>query len=129
MLINSHFAKLADKSNFVILSDGTKESAIGVKWNPYSKFPEISEDVLLYLILMGSKNAAPFKAGNARNVHDGKVPYVHLLYLIMQHPNFKQSQLDLSNSAQSSTDGNLLESILTTCICAASHSNGIAGTP
>jgi hypothetical protein len=121
-LIHSHFAQLKSlKKNFVVWCDGYIKGTFMI-WTPCSAFPKVQDDVLLYLLLMGGKDFSAFYSR-----HKEQVPYAHFLMSVKDDPVFRSDVLDYSNAVQKSNDGLFLESLLCSTICAASHSNGLAG--
>ena len=70
-LIHSHFAQLGvPKKNFVLMTDGHIQDHDD-PWKPSSAFPNVQNDLLLYLLLMGGKYYHAFQ-------RDGQqVPYSH----------------------------------------------------
>ncbi|KAI8895400.1 hypothetical protein BC833DRAFT_567521 [Globomyces pollinis-pini] len=88
-------------------------------WIPRSSFPKVEDDVLLYLLLMGGRHHPAFRL-------DGQpVPYSHFLMKVLTDD--RSHILDFSSAARKSTDGMFLESLLSSTVCLASHSNGIGG--
>ena len=124
-LINSHFAKLKDdkgSNNFILMSDGRIRRRDDV-WVPSSRFPVITSDALLYLLLMGGKYHFAFQK-------DGEqVPYSWFLMNIQNDRYQKKVKINYDNAIQKSNDGMFLESLLCSSICIASHSNGLIGIP
>ena len=122
-LIHSHFAQLNGVGkNLTLLTNSFAEKS-GTKWNPSSIFPEIEEDILLYLILMGGLNFSAF------NEASKPVPYAYFLIKARNDLNHRSHVLDFSNSNQTSNDGMFLESLLCATVCLASHTNGFQGVP
>ena len=122
-LIHSHFAQLNGVGkNLTLLTNSFAEKS-GTKWNPSSIFPEIEEDILLYLILMGGLNFSAF------NEASKPVPYAYFLMKARNDLNHRSHVLDFSNSNQTSNDGMFLESLLCATVCLASHTNGFQGVP
>ncbi|OAJ38584.1 hypothetical protein BDEG_22492 [Batrachochytrium dendrobatidis JEL423] len=120
-LIHSHFAQLDGKKNFILMNDGCIQDH-SASWEPSSVFPELKNDILLYLLLMGGKGFSACYAG------DGKqVPYAHFLMKAKSNPDYRSHILYFSNAAQDSNDGMFLESLLCSTVCLASHSNGVKG--
>jgi hypothetical protein len=139
-MIHSHFAQLRGVRELILMNDGcllddgcldNGESLYGdlcvdedkdLPWIPRSVFPPIDQDFLLYLLLMGGKGYPAFKLRNQA------VPYAYYLMNVTAKVDYLQNVLDLSNSSQKSNDGNFLESLLSTNVCAASHCQGVKGT-
>ncbi|KAL5040653.1 hypothetical protein RTP6_7852 [Batrachochytrium dendrobatidis] len=120
-LIHSHFAQLDGKKTFILMNDGCIQDH-SASWEPSSVFPELKNDILLYLLLMGGKGFSACYAG------DGKqVPYAHFLMKAKSNPDYRSHILYFSNAAQDSNDGMFLESLLCSTVCLASHSNGVKG--
>lgn len=122
-LINSHFAqlKLQDGSKiFTLMNDGSI-STRDVDWEPSSYFPVVSNDVLLYLLLMGGNDYFAFQENFSR------VPYSWFLMKVQNDGLKRRTNFDHGNASQPINDGMFLESLLSTCVCLASHSNGIKG--
>ena len=91
------------------------------EWKPCSAFPEVQNDILLYLLLMGGKHHPAFR------LKSQEVPYSHFLMQVTDNADCRSHILDLKNAVQKSNDGMFLESLLCSTICLASHSNGVAG--
>jgi hypothetical protein len=121
-LIHSHFAQLNCRTkNFVLMNNGCMSGSVDKIWTPTSIFPNIEDDVLLYLLLMGGKDFAAFRM-------DGQqVPYAHFLLEVKGDPDCRSYILDQSNAVHSSNNGMFLESLLCATVCVSSHANGIMG--
>jgi hypothetical protein len=121
-LIHSHFAQLdGEEKNFILMNSGCVNTVFGM-WKPCSAFPKIQEDVLLYLLLMGGKDFSAFYSEDNK-----KVSYAYFYMSVKDNPECRDNILDFSNAVQRSNDGMFLESLLSSTICAASHSNGLQG--
>ncbi|KAJ8329323.1 hypothetical protein O5D80_002539 [Batrachochytrium dendrobatidis] len=120
-LIHSHFAQLDGEKNFILMNNGCIQEQ-PASWRPSSVFPELKNDILLYLLLMGGKGFSACYAG------DGKqVPYAYFLMKAKSNPDYRSHILYFSNAVQDSNDGMFLESLLCSTVCLASHSNGVKG--
>jgi hypothetical protein len=119
-LIHSHFAQLSGEKKLILKNDGCLSGQDQI-WQPCSEFPLVSNDVLLYLLLMGGQNFPAFR------INGRLVPYVYFLLHITSTVDHRRHMLDLSNGVQKSNDGNFLESLLCTTVCLSSHCNGIEG--
>ena len=120
-LIHSHFAQLVgNQKNIILLNSGSIQGQ-DIKWNPSSVFPKISDDILLYLILMGGKDFSAFYGTT------NPVPYSKFFLEIKKNQHFRSQILDLSNAVEKINDGMFLETLLCSTISLASHSNGIKG--
>lgn len=99
---------------------------MSVKWSPISVLPDVDQDVLLYLCLMGDAEFVPFQ-----RVSDCKaIENVTLMQAIEDmrgSVRSKQLQLLFDNTAQVVNDGQLLEAAQILAIVLASRCNGIAG--
>ena len=119
-LIHSHYAQLLGPKNFVLMNDGSVEGSDTI-WEPCSIFPEIKDDVLLYLIFMGGNNYPAFR------LNGNQVPYAYFLLNINHGVDCRSNILDFANAVQKSNDGMFLESLLCSTVCLSSHSNGVQG--
>jgi hypothetical protein len=118
-LVHSHFAVLRENSTFTILANGSLSGEIGI-WNPSTVFPNISNDCLLYLTLMGTEKVHPFSSSTWN-----PSPFLHIYKMVTESSHYRHSHIDLKNA---SNDGNELETSLTVAVSVASHCNGICGT-
>ena len=119
-LIHSHFAQLGGDANPVLMTNGALQGSMN-EWKPTSKFPNIHNDVLLYLLLMGGKRYSAFYLG------EETTPYCHFLMLFGSNTERLVHVMGFSNANQTSNDGNFLEALMCTTICLASHRNGFEG--
>ncbi|KAJ3341809.1 hypothetical protein HDU91_000626, partial [Kappamyces sp. JEL0680] len=120
-LIHSHFAQLTGPKNFTLMNSGRTATNPDSTWTPTSVFPNVIDDVLLYLTLMGGKDFPAFRK-------DGKrVPYAYFFMETMSMTEHRSQILEVANAVQKSNDGMFLESLMSSTVCLASHSNGIQG--
>ncbi|EGF77945.1 hypothetical protein BATDEDRAFT_91239 [Batrachochytrium dendrobatidis JAM81] len=120
-LIHSHFAQLDGKKNFILMNDGCIQDH-SASWEPSSVFPELKNDILLYLLLMGGKGFSACYTGDNK-----QVPYAYFLMEAKSNPDYRSHILYFSNAVQDSNDGMFLKSLLCSTVCLASHSNGVKG--
>lgn len=120
-LINSHFAILQLEANCVLLSDGTLENDPDCQWKPSSAFPELKNDLLLYLSFMGGKDFNAFQ-------ESGKpMPYSMFLMKQQEDIELRKCIVNFCNAKQKVNDGMFLESLMSASVCLASHFNGVGG--
>jgi hypothetical protein len=110
-LIHSHFAQLSGEKKLILKNDGGQDHI----WQPCSEFPFVSNDVLLYLLLMGGK------------INGRLAPYVYFLLNIVSTVDHHKLMLDLSYVVLKNNDGNFLQSLLSTTVCLSSLCDGIEG--
>ncbi|EGF81270.1 expressed protein [Batrachochytrium dendrobatidis JAM81] len=120
-LIHSHFAQLNGEKNFILMNNGRIQDH-SASWRPSSVFPELKNDILLYLLLMGGKGFSACYTGDNK-----QVPYAYFLMEAKSNPDYRSHILYFSNAVQDSNDGMFLESLLCSTVCLASHSNGVKG--
>jgi len=121
-LIHRHFAQLLDRNNFCLDSSGCSNLDGTQVWKPCSLFPNVDEDILLYLLLMGGKDRWPFLDQDRK-----RLPYGQFVCLLNDDPTVKKYRSVKGNPLQSSNDGMFLEALLSTTVCTASHANGVTG--
>jgi hypothetical protein len=121
-LIHSHFARLVESHNFII-DDLGENVENDCPWAPSSVFPDLKNDILLYLLLMGGKDFSAFQ------ISSSPTPYSVFFDSVRGSSNIRSFIFELSNAAQKVNDGSFLESLMCATVCCASHSNGIKGIP
>ena len=119
-LINHHFAQLVD-SDCVELNSKLQISS-GATWKPQCRYPSPSEDILLFLCLMGTLNFHPFK------IDEKKISYSKaILEIIKLHQRKHLLFMNYNNAMQSCNDGMFLEALLAGILCVASRMRGVKG--
>jgi hypothetical protein len=142
-LIHRHFARLhvngVDTEKFTsftidsacyIISAQTRETKIvfdrKLKWKAQSVFPNPTSDLLLHFSFLGFGGFNPIKH------QDVSWPY----RVLARHYESGAKKISdtihiewYQNSVQTSNDGNFFEALLASCLCIASHSNGLSGAP
>ncbi|KAJ3270987.1 hypothetical protein HDV01_007137 [Terramyces sp. JEL0728] len=133
-MIHSHFAQLQpiraedrkngitkEVKNFSIMYNGDI-TANGVTVSKLgSVFPNIKEDVLLYLTMMGGKKYSAFVSRSLE-----AEPYSYF-YMKCIRSIDTSTFIDDRNAIVKSNDGQFLEAMLSTIVCLSSHRNGIEG--
>ena len=115
------FVKPGGKHNYLCVNDSEHS------WIPISHFPHIGEDVLLFLVLLGTKNHVAFQDPHDRFMRMstiGAMSSAPLMRCILQSP----SQMPFGNSHTASNDGKSLEAKSVTAMCISSHENGVMGS-
>lgn len=128
VFIHDHFANLyvspemdPDESGvFQLMADQTVQSK--QFRNPKSSFPSPSDDILLYLGLLGGRHFSPVQSIDREDssVHD----FVSSVITALSYEN----RISVSNINQVSNSGMQWEFFCTACMCVASRSNGLAGS-
>jgi hypothetical protein len=127
-LIHSHFAKLHAPFIFSLKSSGAIDQG---EWDgfehrsaifiPTSLFPNIGQDVLLFLSLMGGEGIYPFQQKH------GQISFLNYTGEVMTNPDLRTSMLNFHNPSQRSNDGMQFEAFVCAVLCLSSHMNGFAG--
>ncbi len=131
-LIDSHFATLYGAKNLVLMNTGCLENSDN-DWHPTSIFPSLDEDILLYLCFMRGKEIDAFREesfideGSALLKIFKPVSYATFFMNVLKTADARRGMIRFQNSAQRSNDGMFLESLLSSCVCLSSHSNGFSG--
>ena len=121
--IHKHFANLKDENLLKLFLDnesGKGESNYLMQenhklWKPEALFPEIRNDILLYLIFLGTKDCYTLFDNDVR------VPSLHMIqHYISDYEVYHQYE-------QKVNDGTKLEALCCMSICIASHTNGVEG--
>jgi hypothetical protein len=113
-LIHYHFAQLFEEKYITLTLANT--------WEPSSKFPNIEEDVLLYLILMGGKGFSAFY------LEDKPVPYHYYFDQCLLKNMYRNAYtVNFGKTNQPSNNGLFLEALMCSTVCLASHSQGVSG--
>jgi hypothetical protein len=118
-LINHHFAQLTD-SECVELNSSLQTST-GEEWDPKCCFPSPSDDLLLYLCLMGTSKFHPFQIGSK------KVSFCKAVKEINSLRQNRQLFFMNDNATQSCNDGMFMEATLAGILCASSRRDGVKG--
>jgi hypothetical protein len=117
-LVNFHFANLNVNGNpCVIFSSGNLENEN--RFDHVSCFPEIKDDILLYLCFMGGFESYPF-----RDEKNNRISYVQARKELFASTKANAMVIIDSNSNRISNDGSFYEAALSSVICAASHYGG-----
>jgi hypothetical protein len=135
ILIHRHFAGLDSASHCIQLDselclmelDLTRKTP-SKRWRAESIFPDVGNDILLYLSCMGNVECPAFAISGENSVTIKK----RITFSNALKSTFENSEAGNSvsgrNPEQSTNDGMMLEFILTGAVCAASHNEGFAGS-
>ncbi|KAI9331730.1 hypothetical protein BDR26DRAFT_662455 [Obelidium mucronatum] len=119
-LIHQHFGELDGLQNFTLDNEMCNSETLE-DWIPSAIFPQLKNDPLLFLCLMGSPGCPAFVIDSKR------VPYSYFLYQHVHSIAARQHSVNFGNAVQKGNDGTEFESRLTACLCLASHSGGVNG--
>ena len=123
--VHRHYARLEQKEDqngaMILQTDGCLVGA-GSEWHPKTGFPSPEEDVLLHLVLMGTRN-------NRAIFGERDQPFRRMTLELLSSTaaHLQLQSVHLANASQHSDDGNLTEAVLTSAVTLASHMNGING--
>lgn len=126
-LIHRHFAHLfiepSQNSLCIELLNDMRTKDSSLMWEQKTVFPELADDVLLYLCLMGTKKFSPFFS-KKKQTH---ISFREAASYINTHRRNKEFCLNFDNAVQVSNDGMFLEALLASALCVASRANGVGG--
>ena len=120
MLIHRHFAVLQSKTAIIDLDGRMNIKGTEETWRATSVFPAVQCDLLLYLALLGNPDCPAFKTLTGE-----RASFKNAVTDIFQKP--RVLIINWTNSKQRVNDGSVLESILASAVCVASHAGGFAG--